>query len=52
MVRRNIRHEGRTPEHMAKGGDQVEISRHREVGKLVIIMQVAFRDRYIPEAIT
>ena len=29
--RRTIRHEGRTPEYMAPGGDRGEIPRHREV---------------------
>ena len=42
--RRTIGHEGRTPEYMAPRGDQGERSRHLEVGKLVIITKVAFRD--------
>ena len=47
-----IEHEGRTPEYMATGGNQGERPRHREVGKLVSIIQVAFREEYIPEVLT
>ena len=49
---RSIGNEGRTPEYMAIVDNQVERPRHREVGKLVSITQLAFRDGYILEAMT
>ena len=50
--RRTIGNEGRTPEDMATGGNKGERTRHQEVGKLVSITQIAFRDGYISEALT
>ena len=49
--RRTIGHEVITTEYMSTVINQVEIPRHQEVGKLVSIVQVVFRDGYIPEAL-